>query len=261
MLGRHHLFLSLFTATAIMLFFLNSNTQLIVFILIGVAIGSLMPDADSTDAAIFHSHVKISGGLGNVINAIIGPILPAFGWVTRWMIYKPALFVSDNTFLKKYHIQEHHRGFLHSFLGIGLATFMIGIYLGIILLIMHSLTWYFLFFLLAYLFGAFMHLVEDSCTVTGIQFNYPFSNQIVKGKLITRPELAKDPDRFTSVMGVFVVAIFFSMSYFNALPKALLPILAILLVVIAWAVFLKFVAKIEFVRGELQTYSNVKSLL
>ena len=71
MLGRHHLLLSVFTATLLFIPYFQVFTELTLLILIGVAIGSLIPDADSPDAAIFHEKVYIKGNLGKVMNGYL----------------------------------------------------------------------------------------------------------------------------------------------------------------------------------------------
>lgn len=262
MLGRHHIALSVFTAAIFLIIFIKNDTMLIITLLSGVAIGSLVPDADSPDAAIFHQRVKgLKGPAGDIINAIVGMFLPAFGWVTKYLIYHPAIFIFGNTILKNYNIKEHHRGFLHSFIGIITATIMIGIYLLPVLLVLHAFTWWRLvLFLIAYLFSAFMHLIEDSCTVTGIQFNYPFSDVIIHGKLITRPDQAKIPDMFVVIMGIFAAAHIFLTPLLH-LSQLVLAIISIFIIIASWTIFLKFVAQVEKTKGELKTYNNVKSLL
>lgn len=40
-------------------------------------------------------------------------------------------------------------------------------------------------FLTGYLAGALLHLLEDSCTRTGIQWNFPFQSWRLKGQLRT----------------------------------------------------------------------------
>ena len=57
MLGRHHLLLSLFTVTLLFVPYFQEYTELTLLILLGVAVGSLVPDTDSPDAAIFHEKI------------------------------------------------------------------------------------------------------------------------------------------------------------------------------------------------------------
>ncbi len=263
MLGRHHLLLSLFTVAILFVPYFQENTELTLVILIGVAIGSLMPDADSPDAAIFHEKVHIKGNLGKIINGLFAPLFSLFGRTTKYAIYKPAVFIFGKTFLKKYNIGEKHRGFLHSFIGIGISTIFTAIYLSIILLAIGFFNiWYFLSFMVAYSFGALMHLIEDSSTVTGTQFNYPFSNLMLKGGLVTRPDSAQKPDLFTGLLGFVVIALFFAMELgYVSYPNWLITTVSVLFLLLSWTIFLFLIAKVKFERGELKSYPNVKSLL
>jgi membrane-bound metal-dependent hydrolase YbcI (DUF457 family) len=262
MLGRHHLLLSLFSIAPLLVPYFKDNIQLILVISIGVAIGSLMPDADSPDAAIFHEKLDVKGTLGKIINRLFAPLFPIFGYTTKYAIYKPAVFIFGNTFLKKYNIIEQHRGFLHSFIGVSTATIMTAIYLLIVLLLfkLFNIT-YFISFLLAYVFVAFMHLLEDSTTVTGVQFNYPFSNLILKGELITKPEFATKPTIFTYFLIGVTGTLFLGMELkYITYPNWIITIITSIFLVICWGVFLFLIAKIKIERGELKNRLNVKSL-
>ncbi len=64
MLGRHHLLISVFTAAFLFIPYFQENMELTFIMLLGVAVGSLVPDADSPDAAIFHKKVYIKEILG-----------------------------------------------------------------------------------------------------------------------------------------------------------------------------------------------------
>ena len=61
MLGRHHALLSALTAAAIFLPLLTVRPILALLGLAGVTIGSLLPDVDSPDAAIYHTEVRGMG--------------------------------------------------------------------------------------------------------------------------------------------------------------------------------------------------------
>ena len=116
--------------------------------------------------------------------------------------------------------------------------------------------------MLAYIFGALLHLIEDSTTVRGTQFNYPFSKLILKGKLITRPDSAKKPNMFVSFLGISILALFFGIELeYVTYPDWLITTISIIFLIISWSVFLLFVAKVKLERGELKTYPNVKSFL
>jgi len=117
---------------------------------------------------------------------------------------------------------------------------------------------FFISFILAYVSGALLHLIEDSATVTGIQLNYPFSNLILRGELITRPDSAEKSDKFTSFLGIVTVALFFATGLgYIPYPDWLITIVSVMFLIICWSVFLLLIAKVKFERGELRTYNNV----
>lgn len=256
MLGKHHLLLSLFTASIVAIPYFFLFPELVLVIIIGVAIGSLVPDADSPDAAIFHEKVKgIKGELGQAINGLIAPLFPIFGYATKYLIYKPAIFIFGRTLLKNYNIEERHRGFLHSFLGVAIAAIFTGAYATIILLLLDMFSfWYFIAFILSYTSGALLHLVEDSATVTGTQFNYPFSDLRVQGELITRPDSAKNSDMFASVLFIIAGLLFFvTILEYIPYPNWVITLFSAIFLIVSWIIFLVFVAKVRIERGGVKT--------
>ncbi len=254
--------LSVFTVDFLLIPYFNQQPELVFLMILGVAIGSLVPDADSPDAAIFHEKIKgVKGDVGKIVNNWIAPFFPIFGWITKYLIYKPAVFVLGKTWLKKYSIRERHRGFLHSFIGLGMAVLLTGIYLSIILVLLklfsiHALV----LFLSAYIVGAMMHLIEDSCTVTGVQFNYPFNDRKLEGKLVTRPDSAMIPSLFAGVLSFLCIGLFLAVALdLINYPLWLVTIISFLIMVLIWAIFLVFFARVKLVKGELYTYPDVKS--
>ena len=129
MLGRHHLTLSVATVALVVLPLFTQFPNAVLVVLVGAAVGSLIPDADSPDAAIFHSEVKgLKGGYSEVVNAA-AIVFPAFGFVTKYLIYKPAVWFYDRLVFESYDISERHRGFSHSFLGLGTIAVVTTLYL------------------------------------------------------------------------------------------------------------------------------------
>jgi hypothetical protein len=100
---------------------------------------------------------------------------------------------------------ERLRGFSHSFLGPGTITVLTAVSLLPILSVL-KLLWLagVLVVLVGYLGGAVLPLLQDSCTKTGTQWNFPFQDWRVRGPSTTtaRPEDTVYQRRFLTVLGV-----------------------------------------------------------
>lgn len=236
MLGRHHVSLSVATVALVVLPLFSLYPMLTLIALVGTAIGSLIPDADSPDAAIFHSEVR---GVNDLLNAP-AVLYPVFGYVTKYLIYKPVVNFYDTVVFNQYDIGERHRGFLHSFLGLVTLTVVTGLYLLPILFVLDLLSIIGLgVFLAAYFVGAGLHLVEDSCTKSGIQWNFPFQSWKVRGRLTTtaRPEDTKYQRGFLTVLGVGTGAMFFLPSLLDDVSVFLLATAGFVTVLVLWIGF------------------------
>lgn len=209
MLGSQHLLLSVFTAAALALpLYLGGFLLPTLFLLFlaGVFIGSLAPDADAEDAAIFHSRVKGLGSAGRLVNGTIGLVLPLFGFVLKWLVYKPLALVFGG---------NEHRGLMHSLLGLAAATVLIGVYVAV------AAFWLKFFdfaglavFLLGFAFGFLLHLAEDACTLSGVDFGYPFRSLKFSGN--ARTGEGWKVDLFVFLFGLLAIGVwygFYSLSW------------------------------------------------
>lgn len=250
MLGRDHLLLSVATVSLVLapLFTLYPTAMLVA--VVGAAIGSLVPDADSPDAAIFHPRVRgVRGDLGKIVNSI-GVLFPAFGYPTKYLIYEPSVTFYDRFVFPDTSIQARHRGLLHSLLGLGTATVLTGSYLLVILAAIGRLSVVYLgVFLVAYLVGALLHLLEDSCTRSGIEWNYPFRSWKVRGNLVTTPKLQDTIYQrlFFVVLGASAVALVFLPSMDPGTSPLVFALVGAIVGVVLWAAFARFVARCELV--------------
>jgi hypothetical protein len=155
MRGEAHEFISL----AIVLPFIYSlmsadliHSLHILLILVGVGIGSLVPDVDATDGRIMHGKYK---------------------WIGRffkYIIYKPMAFLT-----KEY----GHRKVMHSIRGMIYSIILCGIVVAAISFLVSwkfdiSFNLYFtitvLSFFVGYSVGYMLHLFEDTHTVSGIRW-------------------------------------------------------------------------------------------
>lgn len=252
MLGRHHLLLSVATVglVAAPLFVLAPTIALVA--LAGTAIGSLIPDADAEDAAIFHTEVRgLNGSTGKTLD-LLAPVFPVFGYATKYLIYKPSVVLYDTYVFEEQDVVERHRGLLHSVLGLGTATVLTGIYLIPVLLFLGLFSILHLgVFLLAYLVGGVLHLAEDSCTKTGIQWHYPVRDWKVEGRLTTTARRRDTiyQDVFAVVLGGCAVGLFLLAGTYSVAPAPVLLLVGGVLAVALWLGFARLVAKCRIVRA------------
>ncbi len=153
-------------------------------LLFGLFVGSLAPDADATDAAIFHTRIPgLKGPTRGLVNGA-AQTLPFFGYLIRYGEYYPAAGVF--WLLSRGRLKAGHRGVLHSLLGVGLITGLTGLYCALAL---HLLDWsaptLLVLGVVGFGAGALLHLAEDSCTPGGIAWLYPLSGRRLRGRLRT----------------------------------------------------------------------------
>ncbi|MFB6100423.1 MAG: metal-dependent hydrolase [Candidatus Nanohalobium sp.] len=240
MLGRQHLMLSAATAAALAAPFIE-HTGLALTFFTGACIGSLIPDVDAHDAAIFHRDLKgLNHGTGRMLNNFIGPALPFFGYTTKYLIYIPAVKFYNFLF-SDYSFHGEHRSFSHSVLGIFTMTALTGVYIISTLAVLQVfIPLYVGAFLLAYMTGAFLHMLQDSCTKTGIAWNSPFSKTKLKGRLKTGKSRLKPRMFFTYLATVAGITFYLGSIPSYTLSSVGLAVQTVLLLGASWLVFMHF---------------------
>lgn len=177
--GNEHITISIATAAVVLVPWLWSiHPAWLIAALFGVFIGALAPDADANDSAIFHT--RIPGGRGKRLI-----ILPLFGYGIRYLIYYPISLPFIALCGKRG--MPRHRGVLHSLIGVVLMTALLGFYAWAIGTLLLGIPWDtgYTVFLLGFLGGAVGHLLEDSCTRSGVAWFFPLSGHRTKGKIVT----------------------------------------------------------------------------
>ena len=253
MLGRHHLMISLGTVAPFLMPFLDDAGLAVMTVFFGVAVGSLIPDSDSSDAAIFHGNVRgLNGDIGGAVNNLFAPVFPFFGYTTKYLIYKPAVVFFDRLMFQEYSFSDKHRSFSHSILGVATMTLMTGVYLAPLLLLLEVFSFtYFTIFLSAYASGAFLHMLEDSCTKTGIKWNSPFSETRLKGELTTssKPEHVRRPRYMVYMLGTISVAtLLLANTETYGMTDLKTAGAGFLLTALAWILFALLAAEVELER-------------
>lgn len=186
MLGRYHVLIA-FLLTGVLLFKVFDYTvdQVILYIsLLGIIAGSLLPDAlDAPDSAMRHGKMRGKEMRYFEFFTVINPILASISNVLAF----PLTLLLKRKYGK---LDFSHRGIWHSLLGISFIS--ISWFIPTILFI---LACYFLFpgvdtliwliFPIGLFIGSFIHLLEDSFTVSGIDWLYPSKKFHVSGKIKT----------------------------------------------------------------------------
>lgn len=246
MLGRQHLVITSLTASGLIIPFYYFTPIICLTVLAGVIIGSLIPDIDGRDAMIFHRKVfRVRTGYTQALNVFPGMLLPLFGYVTKYAVYLPSVLIFKFFLPRHYRPEYGHRRYMHSFLGVTTTTGITGLialtflYItgllnlgGIVLTVS---------FLIGYVSGALMHLLEDACTKTGVMFLYPFNNVRIHGKLVTGKDMVKPHLMTLSSAATFLAALY--LTYKTGPEKALETVLGLNLVF--WTLFLGIIAEIE----------------
>ena len=235
MKGEKHVFYTLLSAGILLSPVVSiENIPFIIVFLVAAFVGSLAPDADSADSSIMHG---IPGGNGTVrvFRRHTVLFLPFFGYLIRYLIYFPLSAILWIVTIGK--LKPKHRGLLHSLFG---TFFMSAILTAMLLFIMYLLaalnySQYALLFGAGMFFGAFMHLVEDSCSKSGVYWFFPFSDKKIGGTLLSR---GKRNLLITAVLGIGFATVYvrdFTETFPPQMPFAA-PLLVLFFV---WAIILK----------------------
>ena len=217
MLGKYHILITLLIILPF-LKFLNFNLTLLMLIL-GLIIGSLLPDAiDANNSYLLTLKSK------KPLRKFIYFILRFSGKLTRFTL-KPLSWVLKLFF---WNLNISHRGLWHSFLGILVISFswivislILSLYLG------NSI----LFLALGIFLGCFTHLLQDSFTVSGINWLYPLSVLHLKGRIKTISKSNPDYRKLNFLERNSIIFIYFLLTSlfiafkFNNLYSIILAIL------------------------------------
>ncbi|HJJ42531.1 MAG TPA: metal-dependent hydrolase [Methanocorpusculum sp.] len=189
MKGANHLVLTLLTLFLILSpfagFFKSYYIPALIIIILGVFIGSLTPDIDKgRESAIFHSSIPGFHGKRFIVT-------PIFGYVIYYTCYMPIRAVFVMLFGKKIYAKSGHRELPHSPIGILFISALLTFYIWMIcfaLSFIPNLSFiynniYIWIFGASFLFGCFMHLIEDTCDKSGIHYFYPFRFSRLRGKI------------------------------------------------------------------------------
>ncbi|MDK2974391.1 MAG: inner membrane protein [Methanofollis sp.] len=232
--GDEHLAISLATAAVVLVPWISlAQPEWLVAALFGVFIGALAPDADANDSAIFHTRVPGVKGKRLII-------LPIFGYVIRYLVYYPISLPFIAVLGERG--MPRHRGILHSAIGVGLMTMVLGIYAWVIGIVGLHIAWDtgYTVFLLGFLGGSVCHLLEDSCTRSGVAWLFPLSEHRTRGAIVTGGNDWR-PSIYAAAMAAAAVGLFVAGAT-GRIPGGFLPYAGIALAAALWVFFL-FIAR------------------
>jgi len=228
--GDEHLTISLATAAVVLVPWIATlPPEWLVAALFGVFIGALAPDADANDSAIFHT--RVPGGKGKRLI-----VLPIFGYAIRYLVYYPISLPFIAVLGERG--MPRHRGVLHSAIGVGLMTLVLEIYAWAIGTAGLHIAWDtgYTVFLLGFLGGAVCHLLEDSCTRSGVAWLFPLSEHRTRGR-ITTGSGDRRPAVYAAAMAVAAFGLFAAGTK-DLIPPGFLPYAGAALAAALWVLFL-----------------------
>jgi inner membrane protein len=225
MKGRTHLVLSLLSLL-IITYPLWPDFSLTIWVSVytGVMVGSLAPDVDAPDSAIFHLRM---------LPRVLRVPLSLFGYLLRYLIYIPLSLFFWMVLSRNY--RHEHRGLLHTPVGVALAAFLVFCYAGICsLLFLHVLEPALLLFAGSFWAGCILHLIQDSCTPSGIAWAFPLHSNRLRGKIRTGSRVDPRPPLYAVILLGCLAMLFL-------LPDRSFPpswAIALISLTSAWAAFL-----------------------
>jgi membrane-bound metal-dependent hydrolase YbcI (DUF457 family) len=199
MLGKDHVSITLgtiFPFTIPLIFSENSQPIYAFCVLIAAVIGSLMPDADSDGKPKLHYNFKI-------IYDIMVPL-------HKLIVFSFSFFNLKEKMNLEHIVEKQHRGVMHSPMGVLISSFVLTLLTTTVgLLIFREINVTLISFLfLGLISGQFLHLLEDSCTVSGINWLFPFGTGELKGSIYTGNKIEGKKDIRPFLYRVFLL--FFS---------------------------------------------------
>lgn len=153
-----------------------------VCILVAALIGSLIPDADSEGKPALYYDFRI-------VYYIARPLY-------RLIVFSFRLFHLKEIMNLEYMVEKKHRGVMHSPLGVLISSLVITIILAVAdnLIFQETNTVIIGSLCLGLIAGQFLHLLEDSCTISGINWLFPFGTLKLRGSIYTGTKIEGKKD-------------------------------------------------------------------
>jgi len=204
MLGKDHINISIaFIFTFIIPLFFIGNIDMMypVVLMIAVLIGSLLPDTDC-------------GGKATIYYRF--PMVDEF---MKKVVGKSIIFIFNHLISKKkikieHDVKDEHRGIIHSPIGVLLSSLILTLVILIFAIVFDLFNWkIILIIFIGLLIGQFLHLFQDSCTVSGINWGFPFNTKEIKGSIKTFNKQDRRPKNFAGMFYFLIVLIVLGYSF------------------------------------------------
>jgi membrane-bound metal-dependent hydrolase YbcI (DUF457 family) len=159
---------------------LVGDTSILVGFLFSLLIGSLLPDADCGGRATLYYKFPI---IDDFMKKVVGKsIIFIFGYL-----------ISKKKIETEHEVNDEHRGIMHSPIGVLVSSILLIIPIFIFALVFDMFNPIILLTILfGFIIGQLLHLFEDSCTVKGINWSFPFKTKELSGKIYT---FSRDPEK------------------------------------------------------------------
>lgn len=211
MRGQQHIQISVFTGLVLTAPFLLLNPTASVLLLVGIFIGSLLPDSDASDRTAKHGD----------------SVLFAFDKINEVFIY-PLL-------LRLFQEKKRHRGILHTVAGVATFSIILTVITGIVFLIL-NIQFNFWLIGIGLFIGGILHLMEDCCTLSGVIPLYPKYHTAFKGEIATFNRKEKRPNQFASYLAMLFVALVVVQLFYDIALLSMI-ILTLMAITLSWLGF------------------------
>lgn len=226
MRGKDHISISMGSAVLLFIPWIMVEPVMVTVILIGVLIGSLLPDVDAKDSKI--NYMDIPWLFATVMDHMVIPVI-------RWFHSR-----------KNIPYDARHRGSLHTVFSVFIYS-LVFLLFGLILVtlingfLLHdwlnfSLYMYAALLVGGLIFGSVLHLLEDGCTRSGVYPLQPFDQRHIRGGISTSDRQDNRPETFSySLYSLTVIVAVAQIIY--TIPPYMMTILTALLLIGTWSIF------------------------
>jgi membrane-bound metal-dependent hydrolase YbcI (DUF457 family) len=192
--------------------FILTATVSSVLLLIGIFLGSLLPDSDASDRTARHKE----------------SVLFAFDAINERLIY-PII-------LRIFHEKKRHRGILHTIIGVLIFSAILTVITGLTFVIF-KIPFDFLMIGIGLTIGGILHLMEDCCTLSGVNPFYPkYKKYVFKGTISTNNVNERRPDQYFQFLAFLFVSLIVASIWFKN-PQIQMIIITLIALVLSWSFF------------------------